>query len=90
MNFFGMGPFELLVVLAVALVVLGPGKTIGMARNVGKVFGEVRRAFTDLSRMAEEEERNINQELPSNRQTGAEDRAAARRTAKDSEAEEER
>ena len=84
-----MGPFELLVVLAVALVVLGPGKTIGMARNVGKVFGEVRRAFTDLSRMAEEEERNINQEPPSNRQTGAED-AAARRTAKDSEAEEER
>ncbi len=89
MNFFGMGPYELLIVLAVALVVLGPGKTIGMARNVGKVFGEVRRAFTDLSRMAEEEERNINQEPPANRST-ADRRPPISEPTKDSEAEEER
>ena len=89
MNFFGMGPYELLIVLAVALVVLGPGKTIGMARNVGKVFGEVRRAFTDLSRMAEEEERNINQEPPANRRT-VDRRPPISEPAKDSEAEEER
>lgn len=89
MNFFGMGPYELLIVLAVALVVLGPGKTIGMARNVGKVFGEVRRAFTDLSRMAEEEERNINQEPPANRST-VDRRPPISEPVKDSEAEEER
>ena len=89
MNFFGMGPYELLIVLAVALVVLGTGKTIGMARNVGKVFGEVRRAFSDLSRMAEEEERNINQEPPANRGT-ADRRPSVSEAAKDSEAEEER
>ena len=89
MNFLGMGPYELLIVLAVALVVLGPGKTIGMARNVGKVFGEVRRAFSDLSRMAEEEERIVNQEPPPNRRTD-DRRPPVSQPTQDSEAEEER
>ena len=89
MNLFGMGTFELLVVLAIALVVLGPGKTIGMARNAGRIFGEVRRAFSDLSKMAEEEERHSAQAPRSGGRPGAEDGPASE-AAKDTEAEEKR
>ena len=55
MDLFGMGVMELLVILVVALVVLGPAKTVNMARGAGKMIGEVRRAFGDLSRAVEEE-----------------------------------
>lgn len=45
----GVGVMELLVIALVAIIVLGPGKAIDMARSAGKMFGEVRRSFTDLS-----------------------------------------
>ena len=45
----GVGFMELLVIALVAIIVLGPGKAIDMARSAGKMVGEVRRSFTDLS-----------------------------------------
>ena len=62
MDFLGVHIVELLVVLVIALVVLGPAKTINLAREAGKMFGEVRRAFTDLTKVMEEEERATSQE----------------------------
>lgn len=62
MDFLGVHIVELLVVLLVALVVLGPAKTITMAREAGRIVGQVRRAFTDLTRVMEEEERALSQE----------------------------
>ncbi len=56
MDILGVGVMELVVVLVVALVVLGPAKTVGMARGAGKWLGEVRRALGDLSQAVEEEE----------------------------------
>ena len=56
MDLFGIGLLELLVVLVVALMVLGPRKTVHMARSAGKMLGEVRRAMGDLSRAIDEEE----------------------------------
>ena len=56
MDLFGIGLLELLVVLVVALMVLGPKKTVHMARSAGKMLGEVRRAMGDLSRAIDEEE----------------------------------
>ena len=56
MDILGIGPLELIMVLVVALVVLGPSKSVTMARNAGKMIGEVRRAMGDLSRAIEEEE----------------------------------
>jgi Tat protein translocase TatB subunit len=38
-----LGPAEILVILLVALIVLGPNKLPGAARQVGKTLGEVRR-----------------------------------------------
>ena len=45
----GIGFLELLVIVLVAVLVLGPAKAIDMARSAGKMVGEVRRSFTDLS-----------------------------------------
>ncbi len=57
MDLFGVGIPELLIILVVALLVLGPGKTVDMARSAGRMLGEVRRAFTDLSAAVEDEAR---------------------------------
>lgn len=56
MDILGIGPMELIMVLLVAMLVLGPSKSITMARSAGKIIGEVRRAMGDLSKAIEEEE----------------------------------
>ena len=43
---FNIGTGELLVILLVALIVLGPTKLPEAARNVGKALGELRRVST--------------------------------------------
>ena len=59
MDFLGIGVLELLVILLIAVVVLGPAGTIKGARSIGKVLGEVRRSMTDLSNAVEAEEREL-------------------------------
>ena len=49
MNLMGIGLPEMAVVLLIAFLVLGPGKSIEMARTVGKIVGELRRSFNDLA-----------------------------------------
>ena len=49
MNFGGVGLLEMAVVLLVAFLVLGPSKSIDMARTAGRVIGELRRTFADLT-----------------------------------------
>ena len=49
MNLMGMGMPEMAVVLLIAFLVLGPGKSIDMARTVGKVVGELRRTLAELT-----------------------------------------
>ena len=48
MNVFGIGTLELLVILLVAFVALGPGKTVEVARTIGRMTREARRTFTDI------------------------------------------
>ncbi|SDB25588.1 sec-independent protein translocase protein TatB [Desulfonatronum thiosulfatophilum] len=47
---FGIGTTELIIILLVALVVLGPAKLPGIARSLGKALGEFRRVTTDVQR----------------------------------------
>lgn len=47
---FGIGSTELLVILLVALVVLGPRSLAGVSRSLGKAMGEFRRVSTDFQR----------------------------------------
>ncbi len=49
MNFMGMGIPELGVILLVAFLVLGPGRAIDMARSAGKIMGDLRRSFGDVT-----------------------------------------
>ena len=49
MNFMGMGIPELGVILLVAFLVLGPNRAVNTARNVGKVLGDLRRSFGDVT-----------------------------------------
>lgn len=45
---FGIGPTELLVILVVALLLLGPKRLPELARSVGKAMGEFKRATADI------------------------------------------
>ena len=49
MNIMGMGIPELAVIFLVAFLVLGPAKAIDTARNAGKVLGDLRRSFNDVT-----------------------------------------
>jgi len=64
LNFLGVGALEMFVILAVAFLVLGPGKTITMVKSAGKMIGEVRRAMGDLTTAIEEEERQVDRGVP--------------------------
>ena len=44
---FGIGMTELLVILAIALIVIGPKKLPELARSLGKGLAEFRRALAD-------------------------------------------
>ena len=50
MNLMGMGIPEVGVILLVAFLVLGPGRSIDMARNAGKLLGDLRRSFNEVTR----------------------------------------
>ena len=61
MDFLGVGMLEILVILLIAMLVLGPAKSIKMATGAGKMLGQVRRAMMELSQAVEAEEREIEQ-----------------------------
>jgi TatA/E family protein of Tat protein translocase len=47
---FGMGMPEILLILAVALIVIGPKKLPGLAKSLGRAMGEFKNATQDLKR----------------------------------------
>jgi len=47
---FGMGMPEILLILAVALIVIGPKKLPGLAKSLGRAMGEFKNATRDLKR----------------------------------------
>ena len=49
MNFLGMGPMELMLILVLALIIFGPGKLPEIAGQVGKVVRDFRRTTAELS-----------------------------------------
>lgn len=52
---FGIGSTELIIILIVALIVIGPAKLPEMAKSLGKALGEFRRVSTDVKRTIEME-----------------------------------
>lgn len=49
MNFFGMGPMEIGVILVIALIIFGPGKLPEIGAQIGNVVREFRSATGDLT-----------------------------------------
>jgi len=45
---FGIGMPEMLLIMAVALIVIGPKKLPDLAKTLGRAFGEFRKATSDL------------------------------------------
>ena len=45
---FNIGPLELIAILIVALLVIGPKKLPGLARSLGKAVGEFKRSTDEL------------------------------------------
>jgi sec-independent protein translocase protein TatA len=52
---FGIGMPELIIILVIALIVIGPQKLPDLARSLGKGLGEFRRATEDFKRNIEDE-----------------------------------
>lgn len=52
---FGIGSTELVVILIVALIIIGPSKLPEVAKSLGKALGEFRRVSTDVKRTIEME-----------------------------------
>lgn len=66
MNFLGMGPGELMLIMILALIVFGPQKLPEIAQGIGKAVGEFRRA---TSQITDEINREISLETPPKPQT---------------------
>ncbi len=49
MDFFGIGPGELLLIIVIALIVFGPGKIVQISRELGKTVHAFRKASSELA-----------------------------------------
>ncbi len=60
MDFFGIGPIEVLLILLIAYLVLGPARMIDMARSLSSFVQEVRRTTSELPDLLALEEASKN------------------------------
>jgi sec-independent protein translocase protein TatB len=65
---FGIGMPELLVILGLALILIGPKKLPQLAKSLGKTMGELRKATDDLKETISEEIEPIKNEIPNRRE----------------------
>ena len=57
MNLFGVGLPEIALIMVVGFLVLGPARTMDMARTTGKVWREIRRTMSDITEAASLDDR---------------------------------
>jgi sec-independent protein translocase protein TatA len=55
MNFFDMGPLEILLILIIALIIFGPGKIPEIGRTLGRTVNAIRKASFDLTKQIKQE-----------------------------------
>ena len=59
---FGIGTTEILVILLVALIVIGPSKLPEIAKTLGKAFSEFKRVTSDVKKTIDKEIEKIEAE----------------------------
>ena len=63
MDFFGIGPMEILLILVIGLLIFGPDKLPQIGRDLGRTLRSFKKATTDLSaemsKELEEEKKEI-------------------------------
>jgi Tat protein translocase TatB subunit len=62
MDFFGVGPLEILLVLVIGLMALGPGKMPELARSLSKGLRALRKATQDLTAEVTKELKELDEE----------------------------
>lgn len=77
MEFLGMGPMEILVVLIVGLIAVGPGKLPEFARNLSKGIRALRKATKDLTKEFTDELKELENEETSKQQPTTRNEKAA-------------
>lgn len=60
---FGVGIPELLVIMVIALIVIGPEKLPDIAKTIGKAFYEFKNVVDGVKTSMEEEQKNIKENL---------------------------
>ncbi|NPV29253.1 MAG: twin-arginine translocase TatA/TatE family subunit [Firmicutes bacterium] len=61
---FNIGPWELILILVVVLIVFGPGRLPEVARSLGKAVSEFRKASSSVQRVWDEVAREASQVKP--------------------------
>ena len=63
MNFMGIGPGELLLILLIALIIFGPGKLPELGKALGKSIREFRQAAQDVTGQISKELQELEKEV---------------------------
>jgi Sec-independent protein translocase protein TatA len=58
MDFFGIGPFEILLVLLVAFIVVGPQRLMEISKKVGTTISDLSRSMSNLNEAVQKEIRD--------------------------------
>jgi len=64
-DFFGIGPMEIILILVIALLIFGPEKLPRIGRDIGKTLRSFKKATTDLSAQVSKELEQEKKELNS-------------------------
>ena len=84
MDFMGIGPLEVLLVLIVGFLLLGPDKLPGMAAKAGRLYRNLKRATFDLTKTITEdvssEKKTLGEDLSNIRRTIVEDLSSEKKT----------
>ena len=56
MNFFGVGGMELIVILLLGFIILGPRQLTNVAKGLGRTISELRNAMNQFTRLVDEDD----------------------------------
>lgn len=83
---FGIGMPEMIIILVIALIVIGPHKLPELAKSLGKGLAEFKKATNDFQRNIQEEASKAEENAAPVQKVAAQEQAAAETVSKEPEA----